>query len=190
MFKNILSTKEIYGKIALLITLVWIILWVINPSSLSGDIKKIGIVEMDKLVYEFKGMKEATKIFTSKIDNWTNQSDSLKGKLKDLIYQIKLDSINQDKDKMSRDKQQFLLLQQSYYEYQQNIQQKSQSEDQQMTVGVVNQIKEYMKEYAEKYNYDLILTNTQMQNVGYVIESNDITADLLKFSNERYEGAK
>jgi outer membrane protein len=153
-----------------------------------GNISKIGVVDMDKLVYEFRGMKEATNNYTNKMTDWTKESDSIENQLRKYVQDIKMDSLNGDKKKLNLDKQRFILLRKTYFEFQQKIQEKSQQEDQKMTSGVINQIKSYMEEYAVKNGFELILTNTQMQSVGYVRSVHDITHDVLIYSNDRFEG--
>ena len=119
---------------------------------------------------------------------WSEKIDSLANTLKSLYNDIKLDSINGDKNKLIKDQQQFYFLQKSYYEYKQNITQKAQQNDEEMTTGVINQLKEHMKTYAQKEGYDLIISNTQLQNVGYVTEQMDVTKQVLDYANNKYEG--
>lgn len=185
--KKITGGTQFFGKLAFAISTVLLIFYVSNQFR-SNEMHKIGIVQMEKLVYEYKGMKEATKDFTGKMNAWTAETDSLKKKLEFYLYEIKMDSINGDQGKLEKDKQKFLLLRNSYIELQQKLNERSQQEDQQMTVGVVNQIKQYMKDYAEKNGYDLIISNTQMENVGYVKNTYDLTEELLKYANEKFEG--
>ncbi len=185
--KKVISGQQFYGKIALILSSILLISYLIN-SLYSKELKKVGIVQMEKLVYEYKGMKEATEDFTGKMNTWTAETDSLKKKLEFYLYEIKMDSINGDKDKLNKDKQKFLLLRGSYIQLQQKLTERSQNEDQQMTVGVVNQLKQFMKDYSEENGYDLIISNTQMENVGYVSEKFDITNEVLKYANLKYEG--
>lgn len=149
---------------------------------------KIGVIEMEKLVYEYQGMKDATKDYQKKIDNWSAQTDSLENKLKALYQEIQLDSINEDKEKLIVDQQQFYYLQKSYYEYKQKTTEKAQQDDQDMTIGILNQLKGYMADYAKENGYDLIINNTQMQNVGYAAKQNDVTEQVLEFANRKYSG--
>lgn len=48
-------------------------------------------------------------------------------------------------------------------------------------------IKAYAKEFSESNNYELILGAQQNSNVIYGDEKIDVTADFLKYINERYE---
>lgn len=143
---------------------------------------------MDELVYEFEGMKEATEEYTSKMNQWEAESDSLKKGLDQLLYEIKLDSINQDIQKSQSDKQKFMLLRQKYYTLQQGIDSKAQEEDQKMTSTVMRQLNEYVEKFGEEKEYDLIITNTQLNNIGYAKESIDITTEVLTYVNTKYNG--
>lgn len=154
----------------------------------NNSLRKVGVVDLDKLVYDYKGMKDATKLFSGKMENWSSTSDSIKQVLNQYMNDIKMDSINNDKEKLKKDKAKFLLLRDNYLRYQQNIQQHSQQEDQNMTVGVINQIREHIKNYAKEEGYDMILTNRQIENVGYVKEAAEITEEVLDFANAKYNG--
>jgi outer membrane protein len=150
--------------------------------------EKIGVVQMDKLVYEFKGMKEASERYSHKMKAWTAQSDSLEERLKALLYQIRIDSVNRDQARLKKNVETFLLVKQSYAEYIQNTQEKAREEDEEMTLGVVNQINEYIRAYAVQEGFDMILINTQQQSVGYVREKTDVTGKVLEYANKKYEG--
>ena len=49
---------------------------------------KIGIVQMEQLVYEYQGMKDATETYNAKMDKWSNQTDSLENMLKNFNVDI------------------------------------------------------------------------------------------------------
>lgn len=174
------------GNIALIISIVAII--IVGYNQFISPSKKIGIVQMEELVYNYQGMKDATEKYNIKMTAWSEKIDSLENSLKGLYNEIKLDSINGDKNKLIKDQQQFYFLQKSYYEYKQNITQKAQQNDEEMTTGVINQLKEHMKTFAQEEGFDLIISNTQLQNVGYVEAEMDITQQLLQYANNKYEG--
>ena len=177
------------SKIALIISISIVIYLVIDKTLGSGS-KKIGVVQMEKLVYDFKGMKEATENYSQKIKKWSSQSDSLENKLKELYNQLRLDSLSKNQAQLDKDIKIFMIFKQSYVDYVQNNQANAEKEDKQMTLGVVNQINEYIKLYAKQKGFDVILCNSQQQSVGYVKDQLDITEDVLEFSNKQYEGIK
>lgn len=177
------------GNIALIICIALAIYMVAEKFTGSSNCKT-GIVQMDKLVYEFKGMKEATENYAGKMNKWNAQSDSLESRLKFLYGQIRLDSLNKDQAKLDKDIKVFMIFKQSYAEYMHSVQENAGKEDKQMTIGVINQVNEYIKEYAGEKGYDLILCNSQQQSVGYAKEHIDITQKVLEFANNKYEGKK
>jgi Skp family chaperone for outer membrane proteins len=154
----------------------------------SGTRKKIGVIQMNELVYEYKGMKEATAKYGAKIEKWNTQNDSLEQSLKKLIQDIRMDSINKDMTKLKQDQQLFLIKRQSFLEYRDKLTNAAQEEDTKTTAGVMAQLNEQIKAYAVQEGYDVILCNTQMNNVGYAAEAIDITKNVLEFANKKYNG--
>lgn len=151
---------------------------------------KIGIVQMEKLVYDFKGMKEATRSYALKTERWNTENDSLENKLKQLYQQLRIDSLQKNTAALKKDVQLFIAFKRSYTEYAQQLQETAAKEDKQMTLGVINQVNDYMQRYAKQYNYDVILCNSDQQSVGYAKEHIDITGQVLDFANRQYEGLK
>ncbi len=176
------------GNIALVLSIAIIVFIVIDKITIKQH--KIGIVQMEQLVYEYQGMKDATETYNAKMDKWSNQTDSLENILKNLYEEIQLDSIGGNKEKLLQNQHRFYLLQRSYYEFKENVAQKAQEEDQKMTIGVINQLKQHIKEYAKQEHHNIIIANTQLQNVGYVDDALDITKELLEYANIKYQGGE
>lgn len=176
------------GNIALLLSIV--LLGYIIYEHVDGKSKKIGVIQFQNLIYEYQGMKDATKKYTEKMDNWSAQTSTLENGLRNLIEEIKIDSLNHDRKKLEKDYKTFLLKRQTYFDFKQKLEQQTAEEDKKMTQGVINQINEHIKAYAIEKGFDVIISNTQEQNVGYVNEATDETAKVLEFANERYKGEK
>ncbi len=174
------------GHIALLLS-VGILVFLLVDRINTGK-QKIGIIQMEQLVYEYEGMKEATVLYEKKMDLWSNQTDSLEAQLTKLYQEIRMDSINQDQKKLLVDQKKFTMLQRSYYDFKQKAAQHAEKEDEEMTIGVINQLNEHIKTYAEKENYNIIISNTQFQNVSYVDNVIDITDQILTYANHNYQG--
>ena len=101
-----------------------------------------------------------------------------------------MDSLDKNKEKLQTDVQKFNLLMKYYNEYQQKMDDKAKSDDEHMTSGILNQLSGYMKEYAQNEGYDLIISNTEVKNVGYVKDGMDITSQMLDYANARYNNEK
>jgi len=177
------------GNIALILCIV-LAVYIIFDKAANNPGKKIGVVQMEKLVYDFNGMKEATKLYNEKVSEWGIQTDSMQLKLSSLYEQIRLDSLNKDKDKLKNDIRKFLILKKSYTDYAKNVKETASEKDKEMTLGVVNQLNEYIKNYAMEEGYDVILCNSPQQNIGHVADKIDVTEEVLAYSNKKYEGLK
>ncbi|PBQ30229.1 hypothetical protein CNR22_00130 [Sphingobacteriaceae bacterium] len=175
------------GVIALVISVV-LSIYVLVAKNFNSEAKKTGVVQMEKLVYEFKGMKEAGKKYQIKLTSWQSQSDSLETRLNELYDEIKMDSINRNAGKLARDLKKFEYFKYSYLEYAKRMEEKSKEEDRQMTLGVINQVNEYIKMYAEKEGFDIIFCNGQAPSVSYCKTQLDVTQKVLEFSNLKYDG--
>lgn len=169
-----------------LLTLSYTIFLHIKTSALP----KVGIVQMEKYVYEFEGMKDASMDYLAKVNKWNAQADSMKTELKEVYREIQMDSLGKDKEKLRSDVQKFDLMMKFYNEHQQKMENKAKVDDEQMTRGIFNQLQGYMKEYAQKEGFDLIISNTEVNNVGFVTEAMDITNEMVDFANSRYNNEK
>ncbi len=158
---------------------------------LSTPAKQIGIVRMEKVVYEYEGMKEATKKYENKVGAWKQESDSLEFKLKNVYSELKADSISNNKTKLARDLNLFYLYRNSYIELNKNIDSKIKETDGEMTSSVITQLNAHMSDYAKENNYDLILCNNpQYQAIGFSKNQYDITGKFLEFANKKYNDTK
>lgn len=175
--------------------IVTIILYVVGILSI-GDViylnileshqPKVAVVQMEELVYNFNGMKEASLDYSKKLDKWNSQIDSLKGTLEGIYHEIQLDSINNNNAKLALDIDKFKYIQKIYLENQQKLNDKASEDDKNMTQGILNQLNEYVKEYAVKYGYDIVLANNQQNNILYNADFTDVTQDVLNFANNKY----
>lgn len=176
------------GHIAFLISTALVVFIVCEKLWMNN--KKIGVIQMNKLVYEFKGMKEASSKYQAKVEKWSLESDSLKNRLMAMYDQIRIDSLNRNKERLANDIQLFTLFRDSYVEHANLRDEEAKEADRQMTLGVVNQIQDYINQYAKERGFDVILCNSEQQNVGFAKAHLDITKEVLEFANQRYEGIK
>jgi len=179
-----------YTSLIALVFSVAAVVWLAADKFYSANIKKTGVVQMEKLIYDFSGMKEATRQYTDKMNKWQKRSDSLENKLRELYDQLRVDSLSKNKARLERDAQKFLLVRRVYAECGESLREMAAKEDRQMTLGVINQVNGYIKEFAEKKGYDVIFCNNQEQTVGYAKEQIDVTKELLEFANNEYAGIK
>ena len=151
---------------------------------------KVAVVQMEQLVYQYEGMKEASESYSAKLVNWKSKSDTLEQIMQTLWEEISLDSINGKSESSLAKKHEFNQYRTSYINYKNKIKETAQEEDQMMTIGVLNQIREHMTAYAQEEDFDLIIANTELENIAYVSDPVDVTSSLLKFANDRYQNGK
>lgn len=175
------------GNIALIVC-SFIISFLLIDKFNSHQTHKIGVVQMSKLVYEFKGMKEATEKYSQQMNEWSRESDSLEKSLKNAYEQIQIDSTKNNKTRLKDDIERFARLRNVYFTRKESIKEDAQERDREMTLGVISQVNECLKTFAAKNGYDLVLCNTEQQTVGYQKEMMDITNAVLEFANRHYEG--
>lgn len=175
------------GQAALLLCAA-IIFYLVIDRVASTNSKKIGVVQMEKLVYDYKGMKDATQRYSLKTKSWNARTDSLETKLSDLYHQIRLDSIRKDNKRLESDIRTFVLCRDSYAGFIEKMKSEAEQEDKELTVGVINQINAYIKAYAIEKGYDVVLCNSQVQTVGHAKDQIDITQEVLDYANKKYEG--
>ena len=180
-----MSKKFIY--ISIFLNLIVLTVTIISYASIQA--KKIGVVKMDKVVYEFQGMKEATKKYELKVSAWKNETDSLQKILNSLYNDLKVDSISKNETKLKKDFNLFVYYRNAYYQQNENIDIKSKEMDKEMTSSVINQLNTFMIDFAKENSYDMILCNNpQNQSIGYHKEDDDITDLFLEYSNKKFNG--
>jgi Skp family chaperone for outer membrane proteins len=178
------------GHIALIFSLA-ITIYLIAEKAGGKTGGKTAVVQMDQLVYEFKGMKEASDEYGRKLETWNKESDSLEQQLRGLYQQLRRDSIDSDRQRLKQDLERFELLRRSYAEQAQSARQRAEEKDREMTLGVINQLNGHIKTYAEQQGYTVVLCNNgQQPSVGYAAGQADITKEVLAYANARYEGRK
>ncbi len=147
---------------------------------------KIAYIRSADMVYSYDGMKEAQKAYQEKMNTWQANVDTLRLELeRNFNTYTREQSKLSEKEKLER---QNLLNreQQNYNQYAQTIKEKSKTEEQTMTEGVLNQVNSFIEEYAKKHGYDMVIGTTTSGNLLYAKEYMNITDDVLKALNENY----
>jgi outer membrane protein len=151
---------------------------------------RVAFVKTQVVLERYGGMQDAKVIYQNKVDRWQAAYDSL-----ELGYNKFLQDYNsmsaglQGKQKQQLEdnmKNQGTVLQ----KYSKSIEEKAASENEKLTQGVLNQVNSYIKSYAEKHGYDIVLGLTLSGNILYGSDATDITEEIIKGLNEEYKGHK
>ncbi len=176
------------GTLALVLCLL-VIGYLVYDKTSGQNLKRVGYVDMDKLVSDYKGTKEATQRYEKKVKTWTQESDSLKQEVMRVYEQLRLDSLANNTTGIKTNVKRFMYLRERYMKYAQDLEAKAGEADNSMTSAVITQINEHIKTYAEQNGFDVVLCNTtQSYNVGYAKARINITTEVLTFANIAYEG--
>lgn len=143
-------------------------------------------VDAQKLVIGYEGMKAARQEFETKSVAWKANLDTLRseveGKMKE--YDVKKASMNAREKQLSEEL--IKAKQEQYINYEQVIQEKVQTEDQQLSKNVLTKVNDYVKRYGKEHGYKIILAATQYGNIVYAEEGIDVTDEVLKGLNGEY----
>ena len=149
---------------------------------------KIGVVDFKRLVNDFQGMKDATHEYEKKMKGWNQTADSLTNEIKIELGDYYADSAFLSKEERLERETRIIGLRNRYMEFSQGLEANAQSEDEQMTVAVVNQVLTFVEKYGLDHGYDVILGKNEGDDVLYKRAEMDITDELLQELNRNYEG--
>ncbi len=147
---------------------------------------KVAYIYIDKAYNEFKGKIEIERDL-KQIENQQNGIlDSVKFVITDLEAKMKV-STPQMKERLT------VLLSENYS----NLDRLTEAfdaynakESQKHIQSLLKQINQYVKDYGEENGYDFIYGANGNGSLMYANERNDITADIVKYINNQYEGKK
>lgn len=143
-------------------------------------------IDVNILMADYEGMKDAKKRFKEKSNVWQANVDSL---IAD--FQSELKNYEKDHSKMTKRenelKQEVLRnKQQQVGNYQKAIARQSEEEDAKLSEVVIGDVNAYIKKYGETHNYKIIIGANNSGNVLYAQEGIDITQDVLTGLNAEY----
>lgn len=176
-----INKNNFLSLVAIALVLILGIWMLVTPQA------SIVYVDVNKLFSEYKGTKEAQKEFETKKNTTQANLDSLMGD-----WEKELKKYEKERSSMSKkeiDLQQELLTnkQQQINNYQQALQTQIQEEDNKMTQTVFNDLNAFIKEYGQENNYKIIMGANGSGNILHADPSVDITEDVIKELNERYD---
>lgn len=149
---------------------------------------KLGYVKTAELFEGYLGMREAKRQYSQQVSGWQSNLDTLGKDYRRALsaYELEMPRLN----KQAKQEREQLLGRQakSIEDYQASLQERMVQEDKRLTEGVVNQVNAYVAEYGEKNGYTLVMGTTNGGNILYGAEATDITDEVLKGLNSRYQG--
>ena len=151
---------------------------------LINDSKQVGYVRSAYLIENFVGTQMARAKLQEDVQYLQSNLDTLKAEYASMVsdyQQMKKGSSQSD----------FLLnkiqgKESGIATYSKAAEERIQEQETELLEGVMNQINAYIKTYAEKNNYDIILGTTAAGSILFGEDDMDLTEQILKEMNEHY----
>ncbi|MES2730609.1 MAG: OmpH family outer membrane protein [Bacteroidota bacterium] len=147
---------------------------------------KIAYVRSAVVVDGFQGVKEVRAAFHQKESQWQSEIDTLSARLNQSVQQYSQESSRLSETEKEQRKLMLTNQQAELQKHQSAVQQKATEQEDKLLQGALNQINQYVKEYAEQQGYAMVLGTTQSGNILYANEAVDITDEVLKGLNQGY----
>lgn len=149
--------------------------------------KDIVYVDAIKLISSYKGMSDAKRNFKSRNETSKNNLDTLARELQ--LQVAKYERIKQTSTQKERQLMEALIQskQKQYLDYEQIVKEQYQKNEQELSIQILKEVNDYVKEYGEKEGYTIILAATQAGTIAYGNKSYDITEEVLIGLNSQYK---
>lgn len=140
---------------------------------------KLGYVNNSTLYNDFKLKKELEA-------KYTKTEIARKGILDSLMLQFQVLSKNAEKTKETDER--LVFIREQYLQKKQQFDEDNNALARQYTAQVWEQLNQYIKDYGKQHQYKFIFGANGEGSIMYAAESDDLSKDLTKYVNQRYEG--
>lgn len=145
--------------------------------------EKIAVVRTADLVSEYRGMDDARAVYERRKQEWQREIDTLESD-----YRASVNALNKEWSQLGpaeQEKRRNLVhvQEQNLMQYAQSLDRKIREEEDRLMEGVLAQVNDAVREYAEKYGYDVIYGATPEGSILHGDAQVDITEDLLEALN-------
>ena len=149
---------------------------------------RIAYVYNNRILTEYKGVKEGRGVYQKKVSEWQSNLDTLSK-----AYTSEASAFEYSKGKLSsqersRVEQILLRKKQELVSYKSAIEEKASAEEREMIEGLLSQINSFVAEYGEQSGYDYVFGVTENGNLMYAVKGNDVTDKVIEALNKKYEG--
>lgn len=145
---------------------------------------KTGYVYLEKIYDNYKGKTDIERDMKAIENKQKNILDTLKFEIIDLDAKsrsLKAGGYKQVVERLQIKKADYERLVKEFSKYNSEESQKQVSE-------LLKQINQFIKDYGDKNDYDFIFGAVGNGSLMYAKEKNDLTEDVSKYVNQRYEG--
>lgn len=157
-----------------------IIIILIGVLTLTSCTQKIGFVNTEKLIQDYKGTKAVEEILKERSTNMQMELTRMETAFQEKVKKMSKKQLNK---KMNELNQENNFIQQQKQQAQYTLQ----GESQKSLEEVSKEVNDFVKKYAKDNGYKFILGTVELNgSVMYGDEEVDITYDILKILNNKY----
>lgn len=148
----------------------------------------VAFVRSQIVLEKYNGMKEASAVFEKKSESWKTNYDSLEYSYNKAIQEYNAGSIKMSSKEKTALEKSIKAQEEVLSSYSKTLEAKSKEENEKLVQGVLNQVNEYIKTYAKKNEFDIVLGVTLNGNILYGADAIDITDKIIEGLNKEHSG--
>lgn len=152
------------------------------------ETQKVRYVRSQHLLYEFEGMKEAQAKFGNRDSGRRARVDTLKKDLREgyQVYMKELPSL--DESDRSQWENRLASQENNLIKFAGMVEQDSKADEEEILGTVLEQVNDFVYDYAVSQGYDVVLGTTSEGSILYGNPELDITDEILLALNKQYRG--
>lgn len=162
-----------------------------TDSSLSRKpLKEIVYVISDSVIANYELYKKSVREFEVKRNQYTGDIENQANAFQNKVLQFQQKAQSMTLGEIENTKKSLAAEEQRLVQYRESLLQDLANREKEMVEKINKNIDDFMKRYAEKYGYKMILGYKQGITAWYGDSSLDITAEVIKALNEEYKQAQ
>ena len=154
---------------------------------------KVAYVEIDSLLSKYNFCKDLNEMMLQKEENirttLNEKAKKLDADAREWERKVQNNGFT-SQERAQQEQQRILKQQQDLQQQQQNLSDEFASMQQKNNLELRDSISSFLKEYNKTKNYDLILSNSGLDNLLYAKKAFDITDEVVNGLNARYTSKK
>lgn len=154
---------------------------------------KVAYVEIDSLLSKYNFCKDLNEMMLQKEENirttLNEKAKKLDADAREWERKVQNNGFT-SQERAQQEQQRILKQQQDLQQQQQNLSDEFASMQQKNNLELRDSISSFLKEYNKTKNYDLILSNSGLDNLLYAKKAFDITDEVVNGLNARYTAKK
>jgi len=156
-----------------------ILLLIIVPNLINADIKKIGVIDLQKVLQKSKRGQAAKKSLEKIADEKKSTLDKRKEEIEKLTTDIERQSLVLSEEAKKNKEKELNQKKQDFLQMLQTSQDELQKKDQELTQGILKELEKILYKIGKTEGYDLIIEKNE-GGLLYSPEEFDITDKVIK----------